>query len=131
MRNPLHLLEVCLPNIRQISFDEEQNNEWMRKKLDFTGEIIDRAIAKMEKYKLAMAKFYNRRVKNKQFVAGDLVLRIFKASRAKDVNNLNPKWEGPYRVKRVIGPGTYMLEELSGKLIEHTWHVVYLKKYYV
>ncbi|GAA0140991.1 hypothetical protein LIER_02235 [Lithospermum erythrorhizon] len=33
-------------------------------------------------------------------------------------------------ITRVIGPGTYELEELSGKAIDHTLHEVYLKKYY-
>ncbi|GAA0152714.1 hypothetical protein LIER_37544 [Lithospermum erythrorhizon] len=70
-------VEVCLPNIRQICFDEEKNEEWLKK------------------------------------------------------DKLNPKWEGPYKVGRVIGPGTYELEELSGKAIKHTWHEIYLKKYYV
>ncbi|GAA0187096.1 hypothetical protein LIER_34384 [Lithospermum erythrorhizon] len=78
-----------------------------------------------------MARFYNRRVRNRHFVAGDLVLRMFKASRARNVKNLNPKWEGPYRVTKIVGPGTYILEELSGKKIEHTWHGIHLKKYYV
>ncbi|GAA0158802.1 hypothetical protein LIER_15738 [Lithospermum erythrorhizon] len=97
----------------QIGFEEDQNNTRIRELLDFGDEGRDRVILKMQKYKKEMAKFYNRRVKNRQFVAGDLVLRMFKASRAKDVNKLNPKWEGPYRVRRVVGPGTYILEELS------------------
>ncbi|GAA0149239.1 hypothetical protein LIER_08466 [Lithospermum erythrorhizon] len=32
---------------------------------------------------------------------------------------------------RFIGPGIYVLEELSEKPIDRTWHGVYLKKYYV
>ncbi|GAA0153414.1 hypothetical protein LIER_11658 [Lithospermum erythrorhizon] len=56
---------------------------------------------------------------------------VMEASQPKNKNKLNPKWEGPYRVRKVIGPGTYRLEELSGKEIDHTWHGVYLKKYYV
>ncbi|GAA0149046.1 hypothetical protein LIER_08318 [Lithospermum erythrorhizon] len=124
-------LEVCLPNIRQIGFKEDHNDTRIRELLEFSDEGRDRAIAKMQKYKQAMAKFYNRRVKNRQFFTGYLVLRMFKASRAKDVNKLNPKWEGPYRVKKVVGPGTYILEELSGKDIKRTWHGIYLKKYYV
>ncbi|GAA0146547.1 hypothetical protein LIER_06474 [Lithospermum erythrorhizon] len=112
-------------------YEEDQNSTRMREMLDFNNEGKDRAIVKMQKYKQTMAKFFNRMVKNRYFVIGDLVLRMFKASRAKDVNKLNPKWEGPYRVKKVVGPGTYRLEELSGKKIEHTWHGIYLKKYYV
>ncbi|GAA0168914.1 hypothetical protein LIER_40673 [Lithospermum erythrorhizon] len=60
----------------------------------------------------------------------DLVLRAFKARRPKKQDKLNPKWEGPYGVRRV-GPGTYELEELSGRVIKHTCHRIYLKKYYV
>ncbi|GAA0140256.1 hypothetical protein LIER_01637 [Lithospermum erythrorhizon] len=86
-------LEVCLPNIRQIGFEEDQNNTRMRELLDFGDEERDRAIAKMQKYKQTMTKFYNRR--------------------------------------KVVGPGTYILEELSGKNIEHAWHGIYLKKYFV
>ncbi|GAA0162129.1 hypothetical protein LIER_18292 [Lithospermum erythrorhizon] len=66
-------LEACLPNIRQIGFEEDQNDTQMRGLLDF----------------------------------------------------------GPSRVKRVVGPETYILEELSEKDIDHTWHGIYLKKYYV
>ncbi|GAA0141387.1 hypothetical protein LIER_02541 [Lithospermum erythrorhizon] len=77
-----------------------------------------------------MARFYNRRDRIRQFKEGDLVLRLFKASRPKKQDKLNPKWKRPYRVRRVIGPGTYQLEELSGKVIKHTWHGIYLKTYY-
>ncbi|GAA0143266.1 hypothetical protein LIER_03991 [Lithospermum erythrorhizon] len=48
----------------------------------------------------------------------------------KKQDKLNPKWEGPYKIRRVIGPGTYELEELSGKSIKHIWHGIYLKRYY-
>ncbi|GAA0175349.1 hypothetical protein LIER_28538 [Lithospermum erythrorhizon] len=122
---------VCLPNIRQISYEKDHNNTRMRELLDFGDEGRDRAIAKMQKYKQTMARFYNRRVRNRQVVADDLVLRMYKASRARDINKLNPKWEGPYRVTKVVGPGNYILEELSGKKIEHIWHGIYLKKYCV
>ncbi|GAA0148366.1 hypothetical protein LIER_07830 [Lithospermum erythrorhizon] len=60
-----------------------------------------------------------------------LPIEVMEASQPKNKNKLNPKWEGPYRVRRVIGPRTYELEELSGKTIDHTWHTVYLKKYYI
>ncbi|GAA0140621.1 hypothetical protein LIER_01931 [Lithospermum erythrorhizon] len=51
-------------------------------------------------------------------------------SQPKNQNKLNPKWECPYWIRRIIGPGTYELEELPGKTIDHTWHRIYLKKYY-
>ncbi|GAA0142128.1 hypothetical protein LIER_35523 [Lithospermum erythrorhizon] len=93
-------------------------------------ELRDKALYQMQRYKQLMARFYNRRVRIRQFKEGDLVLRLFKASKAKKQDKLNPKSEGPYRVRRVVGPGTYELEELSGKTIKHTWLEIYLKTYY-
>ncbi|GAA0183629.1 hypothetical protein LIER_31007 [Lithospermum erythrorhizon] len=52
-------LEVCLPNIRQIGYEEDQNNTRLRELLDFGDEGRDIVIVKMQKYKQAMAKFYN------------------------------------------------------------------------
>ncbi|GAA0143267.1 hypothetical protein LIER_03992 [Lithospermum erythrorhizon] len=77
-----------------------------------------------------MARFYNRKVIVRQFKEIDPVLRLFKARKPKKQDKLNPKWEGPYKIRRVIGPGTYELEELSGKSIKHIWHGIYLKRYY-
>ncbi|GAA0147830.1 hypothetical protein LIER_07436 [Lithospermum erythrorhizon] len=42
------LLEVCLPNIWQIGFTEDQNAERMRELLDFGDEGRDQAIVKMK-----------------------------------------------------------------------------------
>ncbi|GAA0162601.1 hypothetical protein LIER_43613 [Lithospermum erythrorhizon] len=52
----------------------------------------------------------------------------------KEQSKLSQKWEGPYRVKRVIGPITYKIEELNGKPIPpipRTWHASKLCEYYV
>ncbi|GAA0172539.1 hypothetical protein LIER_26346 [Lithospermum erythrorhizon] len=43
----------------------------------------------------------------------DLVLRSFSASHPKEQNKLSPKWERPYLMKRILGPGTYQLEDLD------------------
>ncbi|GAA0154466.1 hypothetical protein LIER_12438 [Lithospermum erythrorhizon] len=103
-------VEVCFPNIRQICFDEEKNEECIRECLDFTDELRDHALYRMQRYKHMTTQFYNRRVKIWQLSVGNLVLRLFKASKPKKQDKLNSKWEGPYRIRRVIGPGTYELE---------------------
>ncbi|GAA0159705.1 hypothetical protein LIER_16420 [Lithospermum erythrorhizon] len=57
-------------------------------------------------------------------------VKLYSASHPKDVNKLNPKWEGPYCVSRVLGPGTYELEEMDGKPVPRTWHSSKLSKFY-
>ena len=64
-----------------------------------------------------MMRYYNQRVKLKQFNPRDMVLR--KVSQAtKDLNNgkLGPNWEGPYKVIRYSRRGSYYLEDKKESL---------------
>ncbi|GAA0169694.1 hypothetical protein LIER_40810 [Lithospermum erythrorhizon] len=103
----------------------------MREQLNVVDELRDQAFYQMQKYKHLMARIYNRRVKNKKFKVEDLVIRLYSITHPKDQGKLSPKWEGPYRVKRVTGPGTYELEKLNGDAIPCIWHASKLAKYYV
>lgn len=39
-------------------------------------------------------------------------------------------WEGPFKVKTAIGPGTYELTTMLDEPIKNTWHMSQLKKFY-
>ncbi|GAA0143809.1 hypothetical protein LIER_35810 [Lithospermum erythrorhizon] len=123
-------MEVGLPTWRQRGFEEEQNSRALKEQLNFIDELKDKALFTMQKYKHLMARSYNRRVKGCPFRVGDLVLKLYSASHLKYVNKLSPKWEGPYRVSLVLGPGTYELEEMDGKPVPRTWHASKLSKFY-
>ncbi|GAA0140580.1 hypothetical protein LIER_01896 [Lithospermum erythrorhizon] len=69
--------EAGIPTYRQIGFNEEENDQRIREQTNFVNELRDRAFYKMKKYKHLMARTYNRRVKDKQFKVGDLVLRFY------------------------------------------------------
>nr|XP_025685453.1 uncharacterized protein LOC112786272 [Arachis hypogaea] len=66
---------------------------------------------------------YNTKVLRRKFEERDLVLR------RNDVGLPTPgegklaaNWEGPYRIKEVLGKGAYKLERLDGKEIPRTWN---------
>ncbi|GJU98098.1 hypothetical protein Tco_1327369 [Tanacetum coccineum] len=59
------------------------------------------------------------------------VLRINKASHAKDEGKLGPKWEGPYEVKESLGKGAYKLKDRKGNDMPRTWNICNLKKCYI
>ncbi|GAA0174904.1 hypothetical protein LIER_28192 [Lithospermum erythrorhizon] len=123
--------EVGLPTYRQAGFHEERNDQRLLEALNFTDELRDQALYKILKYKQLLARIYNRRVKNRQFRIGDLVLRLFSTIHPKEQRKLSPKLEGPYRIKQILGPGTDELEDLDGKPIVRTWHTSKLCKYYM
>ncbi|GAA0145172.1 hypothetical protein LIER_05425 [Lithospermum erythrorhizon] len=120
-----------MPTYRQVGFEEKFNGQRLREQLDFLEERRDEALQSMLKYKQLMARTYNRRVKSRQFRVGDLVLRLRSASQPKEQGKLSPKWEGPYRVKKVVGPSTYELEDLDGKAVPRTWHASKICRYYM
>ncbi|GAA0143402.1 hypothetical protein LIER_04095 [Lithospermum erythrorhizon] len=123
--------EAGLPTYRQMGFNDEVNEQRMREQLNFLDELRNQALYKMQKYRHLMARTYTRRVKNKEFKARDLVLRLFSITHPKDKDKLSPKWEDSYRVSRIIGPGTYELEKMNGDPIPRLWHASNLAKYYV
>lgn len=70
-------------------------------------------------------------MKERYYREGDLVLRKIEASGVGQKRNLSLNWEGPYRVKKVRGRGTYVLETMEGDEVLRTWHASNLKVYYV
>ncbi|GAA0174652.1 hypothetical protein LIER_27992 [Lithospermum erythrorhizon] len=78
-----------------------------------------------------MARTYNFRVKNKQFLVDNLVMKLYSASHRLCKNKLIPKWGGSYRIIHIRGSGTYILEEMKRELVPRTWHVLKLRKYYI
>ncbi|GAA0145333.1 hypothetical protein LIER_05554 [Lithospermum erythrorhizon] len=44
---------------------------------------------------------------------------------------LESPWEGPYLVRRIVGPVTYELETLEGRQVPRSWNACHLSKYYV
>ena len=43
---------------------------------------------------------------------------------------LGPNWEGPYRVMSRQRKGTYYLETLDRRELQHPWNAKHLQKYY-
>jgi hypothetical protein len=63
-----------------------------------------------------VARYYNSKVKKRSFRKGDLVFRKAEFSEQdRRLGKLAANWEGPYKVKVVLGSGAYILETLGGK----------------
>uniref|UniRef100_A0A2N9I6U4 RNA-directed DNA polymerase n=1 Tax=Fagus sylvatica TaxID=28930 RepID=A0A2N9I6U4_FAGSY len=124
-------VEVGLTTWRTNNYDEESNDAQLRSNLDLVDEIRDQAEARTRVYQQRMARYYDRRVKHREFKIGDLVLRkVTLATKDPTQGKLGPTWEGPYRVVKFHRRGTYHLEKLDGDALPHPWNAEHLKKYY-
>ena len=76
-----------------------------------------RALENIEANKLRIARYYNKKVKSKQFSKGDLVQKVKLPIGSKDnkFGKWSPNQEGPYRIKRYAPDNAYILETLGGE----------------
>nr|XP_025702600.1 uncharacterized protein LOC112803314 [Arachis hypogaea] len=81
--------------------------------------------------KQRMALRYNTKVLKREFEPNDLVLRCNDIGLpTPGVGKLAANWEGPYRIKKVMGKGAFKLERLNGKEVSRTWNADNLRRFY-
>ena len=77
-----------------------------------------------------MSRAFNKKVKPRNLVEGDLVLKVsreFQDPRGK----FQPKWEGPYVIKRIFSRGAVRLTTMDGEELSSPCNLDALKKYFV
>ena len=112
-------------------YQAEENEEHLCLNLDLMDEVRMDVEQRTMRYKNLMARQYDAMVKPRRFKIGDLVLkRVTLATRNLAYGKLGPNWEGPYRVINCKMQGSYYLEALDGRRLEHPWNVEHLRKYH-
>ena len=111
--------------------DPSLNDKTMLNSLDELEETRNSALCRIQNYQLAAAKYYNKKVHNRHFDVGDLVLRkVFENTAEINAGKLGANWEGPYQISRIVRPGDYELLTMSGVEIPRTWNSMHLKRFY-
>ena len=124
-------VEISLCSARVSDFSPAKNAEMMLKQLDSLEKHREAAIACLADYQQKLAWRYNKDVKIRDFVAGDLVLQKAGGS-ARDVNarKLALNWEGQYRVIAIAGAGAYYLKDMEERPLPQPWNVQNLRTFY-
>ncbi|GAA0165985.1 hypothetical protein LIER_21250 [Lithospermum erythrorhizon] len=124
------LLGTRAPNSTLVLPDDPERGCWERGSKRKTTHPTAR-VSYFDEYKRKVATYYNKRVRARQFLVGDLVLRARQASAHGKPGKLESFWEGLYTVRRVVGPVTYELEILEGRQVPRSWNGCHLRKYYM
>lgn len=86
---------------------------------------------KVTTYQQKVANYYNKKVRHKTFMRGDLDLKKIMINTKKvGAKVLVPNQEGPNIIVCALCPKTYQLEDLNEKLLCHLQNVKHLRKYY-
>ena len=112
--------EVHMARHRVKKYQAEENEEQFRLNLDLMAEVRMDAEQRTARYKNLMVRQYDAMVKPRRFNIGDLVLkRVTLVTRNPAYGKLGPNWEGPYRVINCKRQGSYYLESLDRRRLEH------------
>ena len=104
------LVEVGLKSPRVELATVEHNDEALRLNLDLLDEKREHVLRRTEDYQRKMTRYYNKKVKLRSYMPGDLVLKKLLPARKNPTHGkLGPNWEGPYIISRVIRLGNYEL----------------------
>ncbi|XP_075665552.1 uncharacterized protein LOC142635245 [Castanea sativa] len=124
-------IEVGLTSYRVAHYKDEEHEKQLRLSLDLIEKVRMDVEQRVTRYKHLMSKYHDALVKSRQFNIGNLILkRVSLATKDLAHGKLEPNWEGSYRVINYKGRGSYYLEALDGRRLEHLWNVEHLRKYY-
>ena len=125
------LAKVHMANHRVTMYKDKDNEEQRCLNLDLIDEVRTDADERTIRYKNLMARQYDTMVRTRQFNIGDLVLKKVSLETKNPVyGKLGPNWEGPYRIINCKRQGSYYLEALDGRKLEHPWNLEHLKRYF-
>ena len=77
-----------------------------------------------------MAKAFNKKMRPREFKAGDLVLKKILPNQEDDRGKWSPNYEGPYIVKNAFSGGALILTNLEGQELPRPVNADAVKKYY-
>ena len=112
--------DVHMANHRVMKYQDKDNEEQLCLNLDLIDEVRMNAKQRTSRYKNLMTRQYDAMVKPRCFNIGDLILkRVSLATRNSAYEKLGLNWEGPYKVINCKRQGSYYLETLDGRKLEH------------
>ncbi|XP_074374626.1 uncharacterized protein LOC141715037 [Apium graveolens] len=123
-------VEISLNSPRVENFDAEASREGIQLHNVLIEEVRDEASRRVLQQQARTAVYFNKKVKVKKFLVGDLVLRESAASQPAITGKFKAPWEGPYQVTGVVAPGTHRFSTLDGTPLKNAWNAIHLKKFY-
>lgn len=122
--------EISLASLRVDMFEPTLSLEGIKMHDVLVEKVRNEATTRVKLQQQKTAAYFNKKVRNKKFLVNDLVLQETAVSQPSMARKFKPTWEGPYKIIKIIGQGTYRLSSLDGTPINNTWNGVHLKKFY-
>nr|AAR06299.1 putative gag-pol protein [Oryza sativa Japonica Group] len=120
--------EVEFESLRFCNFREERYEEDRVDDINRLEEAREAVLIQSARYLQGLRHYHNRNVRSRAFLVGDLVLRRIQTTQ--DRHKLSPLWEGPFIIAEVTRPGSYRLKREDGTLVNNSWNIEHLRRFY-
>ncbi|GKV03581.1 hypothetical protein SLEP1_g15856 [Rubroshorea leprosula] len=115
------LVQISFSSNGSARHNDSDNEQLLKENLDFVEEVREIFRIKTMIYQSRVARFYNKRVRARQFQVGDLVLHKAGLTNAySHICKLAPNSEGSYMVICIKRRGSYLLADLQGRQLPFT-----------
>jgi hypothetical protein len=104
--------DIAFRSPRVENFDDNKSDEERELEVNCSEEQWLDSCIRTVKYLAVLRRYYNRNVKERLFVVGDLVLKW--KTNQEGMHKLSSPWEGPFEVIEVTRPTSYRLAHTDG-----------------
>ena len=117
---------------KQASLHSKEYSQAMFQELESVDDDRIMALENIKLNKEKVVKSYNKKLKKKQCVEGDVVWKTILPIGTKDCRfgKWSPNWEGPYIFSQVVYREAYRLVDMKGKESPKSINGKFLKRYY-
>ena len=127
--------EIKTGSRRIFSQDQLTTNDYttlMKDELEDSAGHRLKALVNIEENKKRVARWYDKKVKAKEFADGNLVWKLILliGTKSSKFRKWSPNWEGPYWISRSAPGNVHILETLEGVEFPRALNRKYLKIYY-
>ncbi len=87
----------------------------------------------LQMYQKRLVKAYNKRVRTvkEPLKAGDLILKMVKATHTDPRGKFRPNWEGPFVVKKMLQKGAAKIMDMDENEFMNPINIDKMKRYYI
>ena len=111
-------IKVDIPSLRVIMETKLSEAEWVHNRFDQLNLIEEKrmkALCHGQWYQKRMKKSFDKKVKPREFIEGDLVLRKIMSFKTDSRGKWTPNFEGLYVVKKAFSSIALILETMDGE----------------
>jgi hypothetical protein len=109
-------------------YNEGEADEARQLELDSVEEARCTTLVQSARYLQGIQRYHDRNVRERLLNIGDLVLRRIQDESG--LHKLNSRWEGPFVIKQVTRPGSYILQYPKGQDVPNSWNIQNLRQFY-